>query len=191
MKSNLNTKKILREKLKVSRKLHHQKHFTMASKMIFDKFKVFFEEFQKNTIVNYVAGYFPIGSEINIIPVLQYLNIKSVKTALPKINPGKDILEFYSWNIGEQIQKTDDMVYEPIFSEEVYPDLILLPMLGFDKNGNRIGYGKGLYDKTLPLYEKAFYMGCAYSIQEVRQVPYFKHDVKLNGILTEKFCKII
>ena len=75
-------------------------------------------------------------------------------------------------------------------SGSVKPDIIIMPILAFDKHLNRLGYGKGYYDKFLNNYinkqKKVLTIGLAFSFQRYKKLPISKFDVKLNYILTEK-----
>ena len=80
-------------------------------------------------------------------------------------------------------------------AEELLPDVLLMPLAGFDRQGNRIGYGKGHYDTAISALEKSgslLCIGLAFSLQEVGLVPAERHDKPLAGILTEdgyrSFC---
>jgi len=76
-------------------------------------------------------------------------------------------------------------IKEPIGNQEVKPEIIICPLLAFDKHKNRLGYGKGYYDKFLN-NNKITKIGIAFSIQETEQIPHENHDVKMDLIITEK-----
>ena len=67
------------------------------------------------------------------------------------------------------------------------PDVLLIPVVGFDKNYNRVGHGYGHYDRSLRKIINSIKIGIGYSFQEVEHVPAEKHDIKLDYIITEKF----
>ena len=79
---------------------------------------------------------------------------------------------------------------EPIKSLKVEPSVILVPLIAFDKNKNRIGYGKGYYDKTLNKYsnlnKRVLSIGVAFSFQKYNKIPINNKDFKLDYIITEK-----
>ena len=79
---------------------------------------------------------------------------------------------------------------EPINSIKITPDIILLPLLAFDKKKNRLGYGKGFYDrylaKIIKSYKKILTVGVAFSFQKYHKLPVNSNDIKLDYILTEK-----
>ena len=79
---------------------------------------------------------------------------------------------------------------EPINSVKITPDVILLPLLAFDKKKNRIGYGKGFYDKFLLKFlnknKRIMTVGVAFSFQKHHKLPVNKRDYRLDYIITEK-----
>ena len=78
---------------------------------------------------------------------------------------------------------------EPVSNKIVYPDILLVPLVAFDKKLNRIGYGGGFYDrylKRLKRIKKIITIGLAYSFQEVKKIPINEYDIKLDFIITEK-----
>ena len=80
-------------------------------------------------------------------------------------------------------------IYEPIKLSQCTPDIIFVPMLGFDKSLNRLGYGKGFYDRTiskLRKIKKIFVIGLAYDNQMVQNIPTENHDEKMDIIMTEQ-----
>ena len=81
-------------------------------------------------------------------------------------------------------------ILEPIRSKKIQPDIILLPLLAFDKKKNRLGYGKGFYDKFLNAHAKLkkniLTVGIAFSFQKYHKLPVNHNDFKLDYILTEK-----
>ena len=78
---------------------------------------------------------------------------------------------------------------EPISNKTKFPDILLVPLLAFDKNFNRIGYGGGFYDRyinRLKKIKKIITIGVAYSFQKIKKVPVKKYDIKLDFVVTEK-----
>ena len=67
------------------------------------------------------------------------------------------------------------------------PDIIICPLIGFDKKLNRLGRGGGYYDKILLKNRSAIKIGFAYSMQESKSIPVENHDISMNTIITEKF----
>ncbi|AHC73511.1 5-formyltetrahydrofolate cyclo-ligase [Candidatus Endolissoclinum faulkneri L5] len=136
-----------------------------------------------------VSGYWPMRYEINLLPCLNALCSYGCRTALPVILPDEHVLIFRAWAPGDQLVKGLYGTLEPSHEAEVvYPTLLLVPLVAFDRSGNRLGYGGGYYDKTLVSLREWLTIqaiGVAYAVQEVDCVPVGAHDVMLNGFLTE------
>ena len=100
-------------------------------------------------------------------------------------------MTFYKWNYKEILTVNKFGILEPLKNgKNVVPQVMILPLLSFDNNKNRLGYGKGYYDKFLNKYIKKnrniITIGVAFSFQKYHKLPTSKFDVKLNFILTEK-----
>ena len=141
-----------------------------------------------------VGIYYPIYDEISPLKFIEYFSGKNIKIALPKIQSKTKILLFNEWNQNENLITGPLGNLEPSNNNfEILPQLLILPMLSFDKNFNRLGYGGGYYDKTINYLRKHFQIlnknffviGLAYSGQETKKIPEEKHDEKLDYILTE------
>jgi 5-formyltetrahydrofolate cyclo-ligase len=136
-----------------------------------------------------VAVYLPIGSEIDPRPLLGKLVTAGAKLALPCVlEDGSMIYRHYTR--GDPLERREFGLLEPFHEvPEVFPTLILTPLLAYDKSGNRLGYGKGHYDRTITrLREKgrAFVCGLAFHGQEVDAIPAETHDVPLDWVMTER-----
>ena len=151
-------------------------------------FKLIRKNFLKKKII--IAGYYPSNYEVNILSFLQDATKKKFKTVLPVIRPsGK--MSFKSWIFKEPLYVSKFGTLEPDNSnKEIIPDLIMVPLVAFDRQLNRIGYGKGYYDRILnkisKLKKKTIFLGIAYSFQKCRKIPVNKHDFKLDYIFTER-----
>lgn len=138
-----------------------------------------------------VAGYYPIKNEVNDLLILNYLKNNGFTTLLPSILKGTKILTFkkYSYDLINGIFN----IKEPAGIDVFLPNVILVPLVAFDNNGNRIGYGGGYYDSTINYYKsighKILYIGVAYSFQEVEYIEASDFDVKLDAIITEREYK--
>ncbi len=131
-----------------------------------------------------VAGFWPLEHEIDIRPLLHALDAVSYDIVLP-VTPerGKPLI-FRKWNVDDALlagrygtKHTD--------GPEMTPDFILVPLLGFDAKGNRLGYGAGYYDRTFAALPNAFRLGCAFAAQEFGCIPEEPDDVRLQAIATE------
>ncbi|MDQ0465130.1 5-formyltetrahydrofolate cyclo-ligase [Caulobacter ginsengisoli] len=138
-----------------------------------------------------VAGYRPFRDEIDPLPLMLKLAAAGARLALP-VTPPRDqpsSLTFHAWSPGEALAAGGFGVHEPTGGEVVIPDLILVPLLAFDRRGHRLGYGQGHFDRTLEALRKTgaiTAVGLAYAGQEVAGLPDEPHDQALDAILTEK-----
>jgi 5-formyltetrahydrofolate cyclo-ligase len=139
-----------------------------------------------------VAGYWPFRTEIDPRPVMQRLARLGARLALP-VTPAKGAdaaLSFRLWTPGEPLAPGAFGVPEPGEAcETVEPDLLLVPLLAFDRSGRRLGYGAGHYDRTLAALRAARpvrAVGLAFAAQEVDRVPTDAHDQHLDGVVTER-----
>lgn len=135
------------------------------------------------------AGYLAIRGELDVLPVFDSMARYNKTTSLPCIMPDKSLL-FRQW------QKNDALVRHALGTQEpvstaptLIPEIILVPLLAFDGDGYRLGYGGGYYDRTLERLREfpnpPRFIGVAYSMQEIDQVPTDSHDLPLDGVLTE------
>ncbi len=143
-----------------------------------------------NTIV---AGYFPIRRECNCLPLLEKLFRKNITLALPVIRGDELSLHFKQWTPSDQLKIGQLNIPEPDEkATNVTPDILLIPLLAFDKKGCRLGYGKGHYDRTLAELRNSasvIAVGVAYDTQEIPQVPSDQYDQRLDWILTPSGLK--
>lgn len=136
-----------------------------------------------------VALYLPIGSEIDPKPLMGKLAAAGAKLALPCVQDGGSMV-YRAYTRGDMLEQRPFGLLEPNPEvPEVNPTLVITPLLGFDRNGNRLGYGKGHYDRALTRLRdqgRVFVCGLAYFGQEVEEVPAEPHDVPLDWVMTER-----
>jgi 5-formyltetrahydrofolate cyclo-ligase len=136
-----------------------------------------------------VSGWFAIGNEFTPFPLMKRLAEESgAQLALPAIVDGK--LIFRAWVPGMALKQVGFGLSEPgPEAKEVDPDIVFVPMLAFDLEGNRIGYGKAYYDgglSRLRAKKKIIAAGLAFDEQCVEHVPAEPHDQKLDYVITEE-----
>jgi len=135
-----------------------------------------------------VSGFWPIRDEIDARPLLDRLRQKGHALCLP-VMVGPSLI-FRRLDRDTELVPVGFGCMEPgPEAEEVRPDVLLMPLAGFDAKGNRIGYGRAFYDNTIAELEKSgplVRIGLAFAIQEVDRVPVEAHDKPLDGILTER-----
>lgn len=137
-----------------------------------------------------ISGFSPIGSEIDTIPLLSALIRHGHEVALPVVTGRGEPLLFRKWSSGDEMSVGPFGVQEPLAtSPERVPEVLLVPLLAFDRRGYRLGYGGGFYDRTLARLRKnakPVAVGVAFAVQEVDAVPVAEYDQPLNWIVTER-----
>lgn len=136
-----------------------------------------------------VSGYMPMGSEANVLPLLRTLRARGFTLALPVTPKRGQPLVFRCWEEGDALEKGPLATRQPGgAAPAVCPDLVLTPLLAFDRAGNRLGYGGGYYDRTIRAlreHQPVMAVGIAYAAQEVEAVPHDADDTPLDLVITE------
>ena len=132
-----------------------------------------------------VAGFWPMGEEIDIRPLLHALYARGHPIVLPVTPKRGEPLSFGLWRPGDALVLEKFGTMRPTGEERV-PAFLLVPLLAFDRSGHRLGYGGGYYDRTLSALPDAFALGCAYAAQEVDELPVAPYDVRLDAVATER-----
>ncbi len=132
-----------------------------------------------------VAGFWPIREEIDIRPLLHALHARGHPIVLPVTGQRGTALAFRLWRPGDALL-AERFGTARSTGEELRPDLLLVPLLAFDRRGHRLGYGAGYYDRTLASLPGAIALGCAYAAQEVEEVPAGPRDMRLDAVATER-----
>ena len=99
-------------------------------------------------------------------------------------------MDFYEWSFNDPLKINQYGIPEPNSKNLIYPDIILVPLVAFDKNLNRLGYGGGYYDRFIEKLikkKKILKIGLALSIQKINKDTYHKYDKKLDYIVTDKY----
>ena len=178
-------KSFLRKKSLLLRK----KKFLTVKKFNYNLiFRLIKKHFHKKKIT--IGGYYPSNYEVNILKFIEEASKKKFKITLPVIKSSNK-MSFKSWIFNEPLYVNQFGILEPKKSKKkIIPDLIMVPLVAFDKRLNRIGYGKGYYDRSLRKISKikknVISLGIAYSFQKCQKIPVSKYDFKLDYIFTEK-----
>ena len=101
-------------------------------------------------------------------------------------------MNFFEWSNNDPLAINKFGIPEPVSKKKKFPDILLVPIVAYDKNLNRIGYGGGFYDRYLEKIrkiKKIITIGFAYSFQKIKKVPIDKYDIKLDFIVNEKKIK--
>ncbi len=179
-------KRLAREKARLIRRKLHKKYCHIASKQLLNFVPDILEKFGRSI----VAGFLPIQTEINIIPLLHELVKEQCQLCLPVTPMEPGCLLFRTFSFGQRLELGPYNTKHPYEgSSQVFPDLVLMPLLTFDKNYYRLGYGGGFYDRTLEYLRSrhaTLAIGFAYSEQEFENLPLEPTDQKLDIIITER-----
>lgn len=132
---------------------------------------------------NAVGGYMPMEGEVNSLLIMNALLKQGKVIAVPKING--NLLEFTKWTNDLALNKQHNFLYSAS-DEMVVPDLILVPLLAFNSECFRIGFGGGFYDRTISrLGKKVILVGLAYSEQFCDIQFQDDHDQSMDYIVTQ------
>ncbi len=136
-----------------------------------------------------VSVFVPINGEIDVAPLTSHLRRAGHMILLPVTPAAPGALEFRVWREGDALAERPFGTREPLPEAAIgTPDFLIVPLLGFDRAGRRIGYGAGYYDRTISALRKrgpVTAVGVAYAGQEVAEVPHDQWDEPLDWIVTE------
>jgi len=137
-----------------------------------------------------VSGFSPLKSEISPLPLLRRLADAGVSLALPVVAGRGQPLIMRAWTFGAPLVSGVWGIREPpVDAPELFPDILIVPLLAFDRSGHRIGYGAGYYDMTitrLRAMKPVTAIGIAFAAQEIAAVPATPRDARLDLVLTER-----
>ena len=172
----------LRREITLLRKKYFKENFKINSLKLI---KFLFDNKLKT---NVIGGYYPCNHEIDDLEFLNLFSKNKKIASLPIIEKNNQ-MDFYEWSKDNPLKINKYGIIEPLYKKKVYPDILLVPLLAFDNQLNRLGYGGGFYDRYIEKIEnkkKVFKVGFAFSFQEIKKVPINNHDKKLDLIATEK-----
>ena len=142
-----------------------------------------------------VSGFVPMRSEINPMALLKRLAAEGAKLALPVVAGRGKPLVMRAWEFGAPLDTGVWGIRQPkAEAPEVDPDILLVPLLAFDRSGHRIGYGAGYYDMTINRLrgiKPITAIGIAFAAQEIPSVPATERDARLDLVLTERETIVI
>ena len=174
--------KLRKKILKIRKKI-----YSNSKKIDFTKVLSLIKKQKKNP--KSIGGYFPVNYEIDDLEILKKLEKKKYKICLPVVKKNFD-MDFYNFSFDDPLIVNKYGIPEPRKKNIIYPDIILIPMVGFDKSLNRLGYGGGYYDRVIEKYmkkKKILKIGLAFSAQKITDLPVSKYDKKMDYIITEKY----
>ena len=175
--------------------LVRKKYYILRKKKYYEINKYFFNPFLDLIKSKYkkkkikLALYYPSSFETNVLKLLEFNHNFENNLLLPVIEENNS-MNFFPWKKNEVLIINKYGMLEPIKSKQIIPNIMLVPLLTFDKKKFRLGYGKGFYDRYLNKYLRTFKniltVGVAFSFQKYHKLPINDKDVKLDYILTEK-----
>jgi len=178
--SEANLKEEIRVRARKQRAGLSKEYRQNADSLIAEKFIKFLDSILD---IKSVGLYWSNEYEIDTRSILESLYQKKYTCALPIVM--EDGMHFCIWTPTTIMKPNANLKFvEPIGTKEIMPDLIVVPLLTCDKNGNRIGSGKGWYDRYLANH-KSIKVGLCYSKMLSKSLPQQKHDIKLYKVITE------
>ena len=172
----------IRSKILKFRKDNTNKNFKIDTRKFFSFLKT-----RKYNFKNF-GGYYPSNNEIDDLEILYLLDKKKYNISLPVIRENIE-MDLFKWSISEPLKINKYGIPDPISLKISYPEILFVPIVGYDDNLNRLGYGGGFYDRYIDKIEKnkkIIKIGLAFSYQQLKKIPMSLHDKKLDFIITEK-----
>ncbi len=137
-----------------------------------------------------VAAYLPIDRELDTNMLIDELWCRGANVVLPVVQEGSHILKFARFDDRSKLEKGKFGTIQPIIKQYLSPNIFIVPLLAFDRKGNRLGFGGGYYDATLAHYKKnkdIIAIGLGYAEQAcLFNLPAEDHDVKMDWIITQQ-----
>jgi len=144
---------------------------------------------EKKKIKNKViGGYYPYNFEVDTLDILKKLEKKKYLISLPRISKNNK-MNFYQWSFKDPLSINLYGIPEPISKKKVNPEILLVPLVAYDRELNRLGYGGGFYDRYISNTQKnkkIIKIGLGFSFQKIDKLPINHYDKKLDYIITEK-----
>lgn len=177
----METKQQIRAKLKQKRESLKKEDVLQMSQKICGKLKesIWFQQ------AEVIYFYYPLGKEVNLLPLAETALTFGKQIAFPKVN-GKN-MDFYQVVSLTCFQEGSFHIMEPISKQlmDKKDALVFVPGVGFDSHKNRMGYGGGYYDRYFMKYPKCHKIGIAYSFQIVKELVREAHDIPMDAVITE------
>ncbi len=134
-----------------------------------------------------LAAYIPIGAEANPLKIVAIVREMGIKICLPHVTSKISPMQFFEWAENAPLEEGPMGLQQPSSDNPLCkPDVILAPLVAFDRSLTRLGQGAGHYDRALSLLEPSIVVGLAWSAQEADELPSDPWDQKMDAILTEK-----
>ena len=180
----------MKQKIQLRKKflnLRKNKYYEIDKKFFHPLLKIIKSRVKKRLFK--ISLYYPSNFELNVLKILEFNKISAQDLLLPAIDKN-NLMNFFSWKRNDVLFVNKFGILEPAKAQAKIPDVMIIPLLAFDKDKYRLGYGKGFYDRYLNKYLKQFKniltVGVAFSFQRHHNLPVNQNDVKLDFIITEK-----
>ncbi|MEY4371202.1 MAG: hypothetical protein RIQ48_922 [Pseudomonadota bacterium] len=154
-------------------------------------FKPLVSEIARHNKNSIIGSYYSINFELDLKILNTFLFTKGFSLSLPFIHKDNELMEFKEWNSSDVLQLNKYGIPQMFLdSKTIIPDIFLVPLLAFDKCGNRLGYGSGYYDKYFNMLNKTKKrfrtIGVGFSFQKKDKLQTLKTDFCLDAVFTEK-----
>ena len=177
-------KSLLRKNFLLKRK---KKYYEINEKFFNPLFQLIKKKYKSKKIN--LSLYYPTFSEVNVFAIFKNKQASHFKFLLPIIEQNNS-MNFHRWKIGDVLTVNKFGIPEPLRTKSIIPDIVLVPLISFDRAKNRLGYGKGYYDRFFNKYlerkKNILTIGVAFYFQKYHKLPKTKTDVQLDKIITEK-----
>ena len=175
-------KTIIRKEILRLRKKKYSKNLSISFANISKLIK------KKGLKTKIIGGYYPFNSELDILNILEKFDKNKCIISLPKITKNNK-MNFFKWSLKEPLKINKFGIPETTSDKKINPNILLIPLVGFDDQLNRLGYGGGYYDRYLSKikdHQKIIKIGVGFSFQKIKNIPVNKYDIKMDCIVTEK-----
>ncbi len=172
----------IRKKILHLRKKKYSRYNSIQSNVVFKLFK------NIDIKSKIIGAYYPFNYEIDILNILKILEKKNYLISLPKIRKN-NMMDFFHWSSKDPLIINKYGIPETISKKKVYPEILLIPLVAFDNQLYRLGYGGGYYDRYISKFQdskKLIKIGVGFSFQRVKNLPINKYDKKLDFLITEE-----
>jgi 5-formyltetrahydrofolate cyclo-ligase len=134
-----------------------------------------------------VSGYWPFRGEPDLREWLENLESRDSRCALPVVVEAQAPLVFRIWRRGDNLERGVLDIPAPVAGEEVCPDVMIAPLVGYDRDAYRLGYGGGYFDRTLAaMPRRPLIIGVGYSQAAIPTIYPEPHDIPMDKIVTER-----
>ncbi|MFD0986134.1 5-formyltetrahydrofolate cyclo-ligase [Methyloligella solikamskensis] len=133
-----------------------------------------------------ISGYWPCKGEPDLRPWLNSLPRRGARAALPVVIAKDEPLNFRTWREGDPLERGVWNILHPAEGSNVLPDVTIVPLVGFDSSGYRLGYGGGYFDRTLAVtHDRRAIIGVGYGESELLTIYPQAHDIPMDVIVTQ------